>query len=396
MLLAGLALSLPRMAMQSQRLKDERLIERGEQYRRAIELYFREHKKYPEDLDDLEETDGVRYLRRRHDDPMGETGEWRLIHMGTDGRFEDSLLFDVADERDRRGSDGFGGTAVGISSGQFAQGMAGRQGMVAGPAPGSTFPPIPPPQTDPRMRMQQEQSPFLGAGRARSTRESAAPDLAARNRYSQGFEFNAGQASQSIPPEVAENAARPDYSKMLPSEIPMDENEYQALNPYGAFDRQGQDPRFGGGPRGSPGGVPSFAQEQATQARTPSSATANQAGLGSGSGASGMINRLLTTPRPGGMAGAMQTQSQVAAAPVFQRGIAGVASKSEDFGVKVYDGKEFYNEWEFVYDYRKDSDATGGPQGMQPGAVPGMGSGGMPGAGMPNRSGGALRSRARR
>ena len=109
-----------------------------------------------------------------------------------------------------------------------------------------------------------------------------------------------------------------------------------------------------------------------------------------------MINRLLTTPRPGGMAGAMQAQSPVAAAPVFQRGIAGVASKSEDFGVKVYNGKESYNEWEFVYDYRKDSDSTGGAQGMQPGAVPGVGPGGRPGAAMPNRPGGALRSRANR
>ncbi|MCY4189006.1 MAG: hypothetical protein OXD30_11035, partial [Bryobacterales bacterium] len=40
-LLAGLAVAIPRLAQQSQRVKDERLIQHGEQYRRAIELYFR-------------------------------------------------------------------------------------------------------------------------------------------------------------------------------------------------------------------------------------------------------------------------------------------------------------------------------------------------------------------
>ena len=81
-LLAALALAIPRMAMQAQRVKEERLIQRGEQYSRAIKLYYRQHRKYPARLDDLEDTDGVRYLRGRPRDPLGETGEWRLIPHG--------------------------------------------------------------------------------------------------------------------------------------------------------------------------------------------------------------------------------------------------------------------------------------------------------------------------
>jgi hypothetical protein len=36
-------------------------------------------------------------------------------------------------------------------------------------------------------------------------------------------------------------------------------------------------------------------------------------------------------------------------------GIAGVASKSEDEGIKVYNERTKYNEWEFIYDPRKDN-----------------------------------------
>ena len=107
-LLITLALSLPRAAMQAQRLREERLIYRGEQYKRAIELYFRTHKKYPSEIDDLEETNGVRFLRRRYKDPMNENEEWRLIRMGSDGRFKDSLIHDLEDPNEQGQGAGMG------------------------------------------------------------------------------------------------------------------------------------------------------------------------------------------------------------------------------------------------------------------------------------------------
>lgn len=78
-----------------------------------------------------------------------------------------------------------------------------------------------------------------------------------------------------------------------------------------------------------------------------------------------MINRLLTSPRPGGIAGVTAPAQAVAAVPRFERGIAGVASTSEATGVKVYNGKEAYNEWEFVYDYRQGSGEEGAVGGAQ-------------------------------
>src|SRR5262249_35587992 len=71
---------LPRVAFESERSKEQLLIDRGEQYKRAIQLYFLEYKRYPAKLDDLENTNNKRYLRRRYLDPYTGKDEWRLVH----------------------------------------------------------------------------------------------------------------------------------------------------------------------------------------------------------------------------------------------------------------------------------------------------------------------------
>ena len=335
-LLAGLAVAIPRLAQQSQRVKDERLIQHGEQYRRAIELYFREHKKYPKDLDDLEDTNGVRYLRRRYPDPMGEAGEWRLIHMGTDGRFEDSLLFDTA----RDVPAGALGRTAGSVTGAGLAGLAESQAVQgAGSLPGVPGAPDSP-------------DPFLAQvparpERFRAVRESAAPDLAVATRYSQGFEFN--PAGDESPPDPGQP---PDYSRMLPSQVPMNEN----ARPYAP-----QDPAAGMGastPAPQPGMPPRPGAPQPGRGAAAGSRLGGPVEGASVSGATGMINQLLTSPRPGGIAGPDSATQAVAAVPRFERGIAGVASQSEATGVKVYNGRQAYNEWEFVYDYRDNSGAS--------------------------------------
>jgi len=56
---------------------------------------------------------------------------------------------------------------------------------------------------------------------------------------------------------------------------------------------------------------------------------------------------------------------------VIGGGIAGVASKLEAYGIKVYKERNKYNEWEFVYDPRQElmNPLMMGPQlgGQQPG-----------------------------
>jgi hypothetical protein len=61
-------------------------------------------------------------------------------------------------------------------------------------------------------------------------------------------------------------------------------------------------------------------------------------------------------------------------------GIAGIATKAEADSIKVYNERQKYNEWEFVYDMKKDKRLMGqqgapggmnGPGGTQPGG-PGL------------------------
>ena len=66
---AGVAILLyreaPRLIFQAQREKEQLLIDRGEQYKRAIQLYVRKQKRFPQSLDDLDKAQQSRFLRRR-------------------------------------------------------------------------------------------------------------------------------------------------------------------------------------------------------------------------------------------------------------------------------------------------------------------------------------------
>lgn len=83
---------------------------------------------------------------------------------------------------------------------------------------------------------------------------------------------------------------------------------------------------------GAPGGLPSGGPGQVPTA------------------AADLIRQILTTPRAGGMPGA-----QGVAQGGLGAGIAGVASKREATGIKIYNERTRYDEWEFVYDQTKEA-----------------------------------------
>jgi hypothetical protein len=82
---------IPRFAMESQRAREQLLIDRGEQYKRAIQLYWAKTKRYPAKIEDLESFQNQRFLRHRYIDPMTGKDEWRLIHV-SNGVLTDSLI----------------------------------------------------------------------------------------------------------------------------------------------------------------------------------------------------------------------------------------------------------------------------------------------------------------
>jgi len=69
------------------RQKEDDMIWRGNQYARAIGLYYRRFNKFPTKIEDLtNQTNGVRFLRQAYKDPMNkEDGSWRFIYVGPNG-----------------------------------------------------------------------------------------------------------------------------------------------------------------------------------------------------------------------------------------------------------------------------------------------------------------------
>ena len=103
---------LPRAAFESARDKEQLLMDRGNQYKRAIQVFYAENKSYPAELKDLESFNNKRYLRRRYVDPMTGHDEWRLIH--TNGSFlTDSLVKKPPDQNAGGGLPGQGQTPGG-------------------------------------------------------------------------------------------------------------------------------------------------------------------------------------------------------------------------------------------------------------------------------------------
>jgi hypothetical protein len=78
---------------QGRREKEREMVWRGQQYARAIGLYYRKFGKYPTKIEDLTRpTNGVRFLRQSYKDPMNaEDGSWRFIYVGPNGQLIGSL-----------------------------------------------------------------------------------------------------------------------------------------------------------------------------------------------------------------------------------------------------------------------------------------------------------------
>jgi type II secretory pathway pseudopilin PulG len=72
----------PSIAQQIRRDREEELVHRGTQYARAIKRFYKKTGRYPARIEELENTNNIRFLRKRYKDPITGTDEWRLIHFG--------------------------------------------------------------------------------------------------------------------------------------------------------------------------------------------------------------------------------------------------------------------------------------------------------------------------
>src|SRR5215469_2438109 len=82
LLLLALSIAAPKVARALRRDREVEAIHRGNEYVRAIQLYYRKNGHYPGSMEQLEKANNIRYLRQKYTDPMTGKADWRLIHQG--------------------------------------------------------------------------------------------------------------------------------------------------------------------------------------------------------------------------------------------------------------------------------------------------------------------------
>ena len=139
------AAAAPSVLTEGRREKEAEMIWRGEQYERAIGLYYKKFGKYPTKVEDLTRvTNGVRFLREAYKDPMNkDDGSWRFIYVGPNGQLIGSLkqtsLLQNSLGMNFGASNPFGG---GLQQPLAAQGQGSfGAGPGAGAAPGAMVAP---------------------------------------------------------------------------------------------------------------------------------------------------------------------------------------------------------------------------------------------------------------
>ena len=378
-----LYIEVPRVAFEAERQRELLLVDRGNQFKRAIQVFVKDRVnnptgRYPASIDEMESFNNHRYLRRRYLDPMTGKDEWRLVHING-GILTDS----VTTQAKPGGNQSISTTSNYLSQQTFldapAEGNGGAGGATRalnrrpsdtagapgdpnnpGGAPGTTgdinggLPGVPganPSGIPPGLPGQPGApgSPTAGQQTGQQTSQqpcqvyigSCPPTTTASGQQAQGV--NGG-----LPPGM------------------------QPGIPGGSgFGTPGGS---GFGTPGAPGGAQGNAQSAAAQ----------------------MIGNLLTTPRPGGMPSGMPGTT-------IGGGIAGVASKYEAEGIMVINQRTKINEWEYIFDatkWRAPPNPVSGTVGtpLQPGmngpgispTGPGTTPGGSTGTGTGTGPGGAV------
>jgi len=156
-MLIAMAVEVPRLAQQIKRGKEEELINRGMEYAKAVKKYRRKMGAFPNSIEQLENTNHIRFLRKRYKDPMTGEDDWKLVHVGEaeiplpqgnnpglPGSGTPGLQGGTFTNRSGSGSTAGGlGGGTGLSGGTGLGGgttPTGQAGLVGGPQPTGTPP----------------------------------------------------------------------------------------------------------------------------------------------------------------------------------------------------------------------------------------------------------------
>jgi hypothetical protein len=416
---------LPRVAFEAQRAKEQLLIERGEQYKRAIQLFVRKVGRYPATIEELESLNNIRFLRKRYLDPMTGKEKWRLIHING-GVLTDSII-----QKNKPGQNqpqantntfiGEGPVMGATNDPNQRQINPAMQRRASDDRPVVTQEaPDQPAQADAN-----QENPTTGDSDNSNTNDTSAapgtPGTAANtpgmpNQQAPGMPPGPLQQPGMYPGQPGYNSAMANQQYGMPGAMP---NQNSGPGGNGGLPNNGGSngdqsssggvyvaPSLGqssspntvymerllhgdfqppGFPRGQPGMAPGQnpgTQQSALPGQSaggvgPSGVggastgpTGQNPGSGFGGSSFGLTGPSNMQP-PGGLPGMGGTQ--------VGGGIAGVASESTGPAIKVYNERKKYNEWEFVYDQSKDRGLAGVQRNGGALGTSGQSMGGMPG-----------------
>jgi len=375
MVAIALYTEMPRVLFEAERAKEQLLIDRGNEYRRAIKVYVLKNQgRYPPTIDALLNTNDVHFLRKKFVDPMTGKDEWRLIHIAGNGVFPDSLT-QAAPQTNLNASTT--GAASGAGPGS---GMGTNPGPALGTAAyGSSFNST---QTDPnapqsqpwtltRVRPSDMRAGGAMAGAGQAPGGDVNPDQAAQEQQPAGIQPG------SLPPGTPQQGTAVGGGVMIggiyqpgtpqqmgqgqaPGQTPYPTQNIPGMpGPYGQQMQPGMGP--GGQPSG-PGMISSMQPGNQGPGGAPGSGLYTPPGVSFGSqGGQSALQIINSQIRgPGGSSGSL-----------FGGLIAGVASTSEDSGIKTLDGRSKFKEWEFIYDVRRDMMGNAATRGFQGQTQPG-------------------------
>jgi hypothetical protein len=401
---AGVALflyaQLPRTAFESMRGKEELLVDHATQYQRAIQLYVAKFQKYPQNLDDLEKTSNIRFLRRRFKNPFTGKDDWRLIHVDNAGRLTDSLVEKKEEKKPNQNTfitemAGIGQTPTfGEDSGvnvalrkRPSEGgdPSGNNGMAPLPLPSTGYQsgPFPGPQ-----QQQQVPNPLVDPNNPQAQLQQQMQQQLLQQQGQQPgmpqgqMPIPAGQAQApgQVPPNQV-NPNNPNLNQMYPNGVPQYPGQPnpgvnpqtgmrypggvipgQPPNPYGQTAPMGQQQQQAGtnnpyaqpqAPYGQPPNPYGQPQQQPGQQPTyptqPTTGTPGTPNFGNNApnAALDSIRQALTSPSP-------NMPMNLAPGLQIMGGLAGIAPKNEGPAIRVINEQTNYKKWEFVYDMKKD------------------------------------------
>jgi len=350
-----LYMELPVAVFEARRQKEQLLVDRGNEYAHAVKLFVRKVGRYPTSISELEDTNRMRFLRRKYKDPFTGKDDWRLLHVGPGGVLLDSKVAKVnplSGNSKSQSSGAFGssfGSTASTPNGSTASTASTNTGLGtfgsssssdSSSAPEVVVPPVP------------QRSPAVAANGAGAgpTAHSAEADL-----------------TSGVAPNPAEISAQAEQGVNATLTAAADLGGTNANGPQ----------QTNGMPALSQNGVENAAANAGANATQPgTSPTGVQPGGGpngaqSGLGANGA--------QPGaGPNGAVRNGQAGSVAPgggaLMSGGLAGVASKAQGHTIRVINDQTNYSFWEFYYSPQNDTAGGGGTlpgtAGQQPGTQP--------------------------